>query len=269
MFVLISILTYTIRIWRKNASRQSKSNSLGSLKLPIGISMSNTIYEIDNNCLYCGRPEIPDTGKAELLDKNCPSGSGRNIQEMPPHSPAELMTSDYSLGISTLKNQQSLKKFTTSVSKGRSKENRTSSDESEGFPRIKLPMPSSLRRPSSPRSSTRHTSRNLNRSSPYPLRCRPVDLNRSLPTTPISESPQVSPVATSFSSQFTIGYYFYTQSDRPSEALSPPGYIECLPKSLVTNTGEVHGRRERSLSRDSSMKLDIVVPAGISESQTL
>ena len=228
--ILILILVITTWRWRVKASRQNKGNSLGSSKLPNGIGIFNTIYEIDNNSLYWGRPEVPDTGKAELLDRSCPSGSGKHIQELPPHSPAELMTSQYSRGNSTVKSQKSLNRMATFVSKGRSHENRRSSDESEGFPRTELPALASLRRPSSPRSSSYRTSRNLERSPPYPLRCRSLDLNRSLPTTPISESLQVSPVATSFSSQFTIGDYLYIQSDRPSDAISTPGYMECLPK---------------------------------------
>ena len=267
--ILVLILTITTWKWRSKASRQNKGNSLGSSKFLDSIGIFNTIYEIDNNSLYWGRPEVPDTGKAELLDRSCPSGSGKNIQELPPHSPAGLMTSQYSRGNSTVKNQKSLNRMATFVSKGRSHENRRSSDKSEGFPRTELPALVSLRRSSSPRSSSYHTSRNPDRKSPYPLRCRSLDLNRSLPTTPISESLQVSPVPTSFSSQFTIGDYLYTQSDRPSNLISTPNDIECLPKALIREIEEVRGRRKRSLSSDSSMRVDIEVPSGISGSQNL
>ena len=50
-----------------------KSNDIGML-------------EIDNNSL-CGKQEIPDTGKFELLDAASPSGSGNNIPEMARSTP--------------------------------------------------------------------------------------------------------------------------------------------------------------------------------------
>lgn len=188
---------------------------------------------------------------------------------MPPHSPAELMSSQCSLGISTVKNQKSLNRNATFISKGRSKETRTSSDKSDGFPRIESPISFPLGQSSPQRRSSHHTSRKPERISPSPLRCRPLDLNRSLPTTPISESPPASPYATSFSSEFTIGDYLYTQSNRLPNAFSTPVYIECLPKPLVVRRGKVHSRHKRSLSSDPLMKLDIVTPLGISRSQTL
>ncbi len=90
--VLIFILIFTIRIGRRKMSKQNRSNGRGSFEPSHGINTSNPICEIDNNSLYWGHREIPDTGKAELLDEQWPSGSGKIIQEMPPHSPAELMT---------------------------------------------------------------------------------------------------------------------------------------------------------------------------------
>ena len=266
--VLTFVLIFITRKRRSTASRQKKSGSLGSLEPPNGIGISNTIYEIDNNSLYWGHREIPDTGKAELLDRNWPSGSGRTIQEMPPHSPAELMTSQNSPKNSVAQNAKSLNNLGTLVSKKRSKENWTSSGEAERFPHIESPILSSLRRPSSQRRSSHHTSRNPDRRSLYPLRHWPLDLNRSLPKTPISESPQTSPFATSFSSRFTIRDYLYTQSNRTS-VVSTPGSIECLPEILITQPGKVHDRHKRSHSSDNSMELHIVIPPGVSGSQTL
>ena len=209
---------------------------------------------------------MPDTGRAELLDGNWPSGSGKEIQEMPPHSPAELMTSRHSPR-SIAQNPKSLNRLPW-VSKKRTKGNWTRSGESEGFSHIELPILSSLRRPLSRRKSSHHTSRNPERPSTYPLRCQPLDLNRSLPTTPISESPQMSPFATSLSSQFTIRDYYYTHSNRTSVA-SLSGSIERLPKGLTAQPGKAHGRHKHSHPGDSSLELDTLISTGVSGSQTL
>ena len=156
---LIFILTFTIRKWRSKASRQNETNNTGPLEPPHDVDNSNTIYEMHNNSLYWGYREMADSGKAELLDENQPSGSGKTIQEMPPHAPAELMTSQYSPDISMVQNPKSPNIFASFVSEGRLRETRTSFDESEDFPRIEPLVSSSLRQPPFQRgSSSRHTS---------------------------------------------------------------------------------------------------------------
>ena len=154
--ILTVILFITLRKWRNRVSERNKSNGLASLDLPNVLSASDTIYEIDNNSLFWGYREIPDTGRgtAELLDRNRPSGSGRVIQEMPPHPPVELMTSQRSIETSMVQNSKTLNRFATSVSKGRLKEDRTSCDESEGLGRISLPTLPACQQPSSQRRSS-------------------------------------------------------------------------------------------------------------------
>ena len=153
--ILIVILFFTLRKWRSRVSERNKVNSLASLDPPNVLS-SDTIYEIDNNSLFWGYREIPDTGtgRPELLDRNLPSGSGRVIQEMPPHPPVELMRSQRSIETSMVQNAKTLNKFATSVSKGRSKEDRTSCDESKGLGRTSLPTLPACQQPSIQRRSS-------------------------------------------------------------------------------------------------------------------
>lgn len=157
---LIFILIFTTWKWRSKAPRQNETNNTGPLEPRHDGDNCNTIYEMHNNSQYWGYREMADSGKAELLDENRPSGSGKTIQEMPPHSPAELMTSQYSPESSMAQSPKAPNKVATFVSEGRSRElNRTSFDESEDFPRIEPLVSSSFRQPSFPRDlSSRHTS---------------------------------------------------------------------------------------------------------------
>ena len=261
--VLIFILIFATRKGRSTASGKSKSSKTGFPELPNGLNVSNSIHEIDNNSLYWGYREIMDTGKAELLDEKWPSGSGNIIQEMPPHSPApamyELMTSHNSLGSSMIRSPNSLNRFAIFVSTGTLREGRTSSDTKKKSSRVVSLSP---RHVSSQRTSSRPTWLKVDRPLPSPSRGQPLDLNRSLPTTPISESPQISPAITSFSSRFTIRDYLHTSSNRTSVALSIIGDIQNFPRTLITRPAEVRDRRQHSNLSDSFMEIEIVIPPG-------
>ena len=78
LLVLIFVLVFATRKLRGRTSKKVNLNGTG---------MSNSIYEIDNNSLFWGFRELSDTGRAELLDQQMPSGSGKVIHEMPTPSP--------------------------------------------------------------------------------------------------------------------------------------------------------------------------------------
>ena len=148
--VLTIILFFTLRKWRSRASGRNNSNRLASLDPPNVLDASDNIYEIDNNSLFWGYREISDTGRVELLDRNWPSGSGRVIQELPPHPPVELMTSQRSPVTSMVQNSKTLNGFATSVSNGGLEEDQTSCDNSDK----NLPTLPSRQHPSSQRRSS-------------------------------------------------------------------------------------------------------------------
>lgn len=260
---LIFILIIATRKGRSTASGNSKSSKIAFPELPNGLKTPNSIHEIDNYSLYWGYREIMGTEKAELLDEKWPSGSGKIIQEMPPHSPApamyELMTSRHFLGSSMIRSPNSLNRFAVFASTGTLREGRTSSDTKKEPSRVVSLSP---RHVSSQRRSFRPRWLKVDRPLPSPSRGQPLDLNRSLPTTPISESPQISPAITSFSSRFTIRDYLSTSSNRTSVALSIIGDIQNFPRTLITRPAEVRDRRQRSNLSDSFMETEIMIPPG-------
>ena len=87
-----------------------------------------------------------------------------------------------------------------------------------------------------------------------PLQCQPLDLARSLPTTPITESLQSSPVAPGFPNRFTISDYVYDISRRTSVAIS----------TLVAKPAKVLARPNNTRLSDLSMAMEIVIPPGFS-----
>jgi len=136
-----------------------------------------SIKEMDLNSLIQMYRELPDNGKAELLDQTTASGSGHKISELssPHDSPPivhELMT-HYSLDhISLTQSRSARDKFAIVVSTNMSSQSKLSANTSAGFPSMKTTISSS--------------------------RAKGVDLDRSLPPTPISESVQISPIMTTF-----------------------------------------------------------------------
>lgn len=262
VLVLVFILILAMRKVRDKRSRENQSETTGSLKLFNGMNISNPVHEIDNNSLYWGCKEISDTGKVELLDEKWPSGSGNNIQEMPPHSPApvvhELMTSHISPGTSMLQDHNPFNRSAVLGSKWLSGEYCTRLNTSEDFRHIETAVSSSAEQIPS-----RGTPQNLEQSLPSQSQDFPSNLERSLSTPPMSESPQVPPARTSFSSQFTIEDYLHALSDRTSAPVSSSGDIQPLPDSLIARATEVHGGRERSYLELSSIELEIVIPPGV------
>lgn len=161
-----------------------------------------SIPEIDQNSLCGPYRELPDNGKAELLDENFPSGSGKDISEMgqaPPPVVHELRTTRSSKDHAMV---QIGKKGGIFVSTKFSRKSWTSIESSDGTPCIETLISS----------SPWHSNLILDKSSVHSFdiekeilasyRRKSLNLQRSLPPTLISESPQVSPVIGTFSHRF-------------------------------------------------------------------
>ena len=219
-----------------------------------GVEMSNSIHEIDSNSLYWSFRELDDSGKAELLDKQWPSGPGKTIQEMPPHSPPPFI---YELRTGrSLTNQSVISASRSSVStnKRAARQLCSRSDTSKRLFSIKTIESTSPRQVSSRRRPSRSPYLKVNKTVKSPLECQPLDLARSLPTTPIPESLQPSPVLTEFPNRFTISDYVYDISRRTSVALST---LVAKPTSVLALS------RDARLS-DLSIAMEIVIPPGFS-----
>lgn len=261
LLVMIFIIIFAIRKGRGKLSKKNKSSIIRATELFNDLKTSKKPHELDNNSLYWGFQELLDTGKAELLDQNWPSGSGNKIQEMPTLAPVvyELMTDRNSPGSSVIQNPNSRKRSAVFLATGVSRKACTSFDASGDHPRINTVVTSSPRRNQSHRNLL-----NPDRPLSSPLQCQPLDLNRSLPTTPILESPQVSPGVTNPSSAFTIRDYLHNLSNRTSVAHSTYGDIQNVPRTLITKPAEVYDRHERFYLSDPSMDIEIVIPPGSS-----
>ena len=218
-----------------------------------GVEMSNSIHEIDNNSQYWGFRELDDSGKAELLDKQWPSGSGRNIQEMP-HSPPPFI---YELRTGRSLTNQSLisaSRLSVSTNKRRARELCSRSDSPKKLSSIKTIESASARKTASRRRPSRAPYPKADKTVRSPLQYQPLDLARSLPTTPISESLQSSPVVIGFPNRFTISDYMHDISRRTSVALS----------TLITKPAKVLARPRYARSSDLLVAMEIVIPPGFS-----
>ena len=233
VLLLVFILIFAIRKWR-GRGRMPRQLYLD------GVEVSDSIHEIDSNSLYWKFRELDDSGKAELLDKQWPSGLGKNIQEMPPHSPPPF--------IYELRTRRSLTNVRTSW------EVRSRSDKSKKLSSIKTTESASARQISSRRRPTRPSNLDAHETGRSSLQCQPLDMARSLQTTSITESLQSSPVATRFPNRFTISDYVYDISRRTSVALS----------TVMAKPANVLVRPRYARLSDFSMAMEIAIPPGFS-----
>ena len=157
--------------------------------------MVESAQEIDSKNMVEPIRELPDSAKAtvELLNEQAPSGSGNEIPEMPDallHDSDELQTSRGSHVMVQIRTANTCKIFTPSKIPRKSW---TTIESSDGSPCIETVIFALAQRESpiinSP--STIHSNLEAEIFSLY--RRKSLDLNRSLPPTPISESPQVLP----------------------------------------------------------------------------
>ncbi|KAF6237178.1 hypothetical protein HO173_004646 [Letharia columbiana] len=92
-----------------------------------------------------------------------------------------------------------------------------------------------------------------------------VDLDRSLPPTPISESPQISPVIADFSGSVTTRKGSEAFVERPAAGKSICGTMGRVPSHTRLNAWQ----RELAHLSYASMDMEFVIPSGLSEAETI
>ncbi|KAK0513754.1 hypothetical protein JMJ35_003476 [Cladonia borealis] len=259
LFLLLIILLSTWAIRRRRAKKQITQKSDITAPFREGkISTAFSIQEIAHNSLFYGDyRELADSGKIELLDETRPSGSAKEISELPPEPPPvyhELMAETVSYGPLKLQKYSSTSSTKSKTGIYVSTKILTNSRSSEGgssTPRVETIITS----------STRHSFKSDQPSrsqSPWP---KPLDLDRPLPPTPISESPQVSPItpASKRSGRRRLPI------KAPPNSTSTSGTFDYVsPTSTTKNAGSLSSSGRSPLS-ETSMELEIVIPPGYTE----
>ena len=178
----------------------------------------HSIQELANNSLIGPHRELPDSGKAELVDPFAPVAH-------------ELMTQRPSDGTSMLRIHVPRSKYTTFVSTGMSTRSWTSIDTSSDIQCAEV------------------------------QRLEKVNLNQSLPPTPISENPQVDRLAVKFdgatASRRTPGAIDDTSAAVESVCVA----IDHIPSPTPLIAWE---RRSPHLSY-AEMEMEIVIPPSLPE----
>lgn len=204
-FLLMIVLTLVFVIRRRKRKIPYKVGSNNEPQTPIQDLKVEPIYgvrEIDQNSLCGPYRELPDSGKAELLDEHSPSGSGKDISEMAQALPPvvhELRTTRSSKEPSMVHIGSKAGIF---ISTNLSRKSWTSIDSSDGTPRIETVISSSPWHSSLALAKSSVHSFNTEREILASYSRKSLDLDRSLPPTPISESPQVSPIVGLFNHRF-------------------------------------------------------------------
>lgn len=261
LFLLLIILlsTWVIRRWRAEKPKNQKSDITAPLP-GREVSTAISVQEMAHNSkyIYGGYRELPDTGKIELQDEKQPSGSAKEILELPPEPPPvyhELMAETVSYGTSKLQKYSSTcstKSKTGIYVHTRILTNSRSSEGGSSTPRVETYITSSTRRDSF---KSDQPSRSQ---SPWP---KPLDLDRPLPPTPISESPQVSPITPASKRS---GRRRLPIKAPPNSASTSGSFDYVSPTSSTKNAGSLTSRGHSPLS-ETSMELEIVIPPGDTE----
>ncbi|KAL9630669.1 MAG: hypothetical protein Q9164_006303, partial [Protoblastenia rupestris] len=200
VFVLVVALVIAL-LCRK--SRQKSNKQIGA-NVPEASTLSQepkklsirSVREIDDNSIVGPIRELPDSGKAELLDEQSPSGSGNEIPEISDTLPVvhELRTHRSSKEHFMLPgNRASMCRIFMSTKISR--RSAFTVGPTDGAPYVETVISASAQQ-SMIRTST--ATSNLKTEIYESYMRRPLDLDRPLPPTPISESPMVSPVTPTF-----------------------------------------------------------------------
>lgn len=260
--ILIVFVVYLTRKWlRKHSLNNDMSRNAEPPKFSQDIKPENpsTPHEIDNNSMY-QQVELPDTGRVELLVGKSPSGSDKEMAEMPqsptPVPTYELGTRHTSIATSTLHRQSDRIRNAIYVRNGFSRQSGDSFSALKESPCVETVISS----------SPRHESLDLERPLPTPPERTAEYLNRALPSIPNSESTQISPTKTSSSGRFSVTNCLHSLSSRTSTTFSDSG-TDPLDNSLdmVWNdydmSWESHHRQEPSLSSlsRSSTNIEIMI----------
>ena len=192
LIILITItILFAIRKRRRNQNKKAEPTdpspeTRASQEKPRATTVCS-IREIHQNSLCGPIRELPDNGMAELLDDKFPSGSGNQIAEMTPsrifvaHELGTSRSSKEQLVVQTnfQKKSKSLQSPSSSVKSSTTFE----SFDGDHFIERQISNEAGLSTPAST------ISPEISPSSMW----KDLNLNRSLPPTPISESPQMSP----------------------------------------------------------------------------
>ena len=257
LLIIIFLSTWGIRRRRAKKPENRKSDITAPLQ-GLEVSTAYSVQEIAHNSRFYGYRELPDSGKIELQDEKQPSGSAKEILELPPEPPPvyhELMAETVSTGPLKLKKYStasSTKSKTGIYVSTRILTNSRSSEGGSSTPRVETIITSSAGDDSL---NSNHSSRSQ---SPWP---KPLDLDRPLPPTPISESPQVSPITPASKNSGRRR----PPIKAPPNSASTSGTFEYVsPTSSNKNSDRFNSRGHSPLS-ESSMVLEIVIPPGDTE----
>ncbi|CAD6591030.1 MAG: hypothetical protein ASARMPREDX12_004894 [Alectoria sarmentosa] len=204
-FFLLATLAavFAIRRWRRKAMTQLRSETREpptSSEVPRALVFDYP-REIDHNSMVEPFRELPDSANAnvELLNEHSPSGSGNEIYEMsevlPPAS-HELRADGGSLVMEQIRTASSCNIFTSVKIPRKSWMSFASSDGAACVETVISASPQQRKEVSMTRASIGSSNLEAEIFSLYVR--KPLDLDRSLPPTPISESPQISPILANF-----------------------------------------------------------------------
>lgn len=202
-FLLITTFaaTFVMRRWRRRKITQLRSEAV-PVRAPSQEprrSNDRLAQEIGHNSLVGPFRELSDNAKAraELLNEQAPSGSGKEIPEMSDALPIishELGTNRSSPVMAQTRTADRWKIFAPTKSSTKSWTSFASSDRAP-CPEI---IVSASQRKETETEKESIVNANIEAEIHSLYTRRSLDLNRSLPPTPISESPQMSPVLGGF-----------------------------------------------------------------------
>ncbi|KAL6720917.1 hypothetical protein ACLMJK_000016 [Lecanora helva] len=220
-----------------------------------------SVREIDNNSLCGPFRELPDNGRVELLDNQSPSGSGNDISEM--SQPIKYIVHELGTHHSSKQNSITLANIAENLkivkSTEISRESRTDCGSLECSPVVETTISASTRASTSDLEVSTPASTAASAVSPPPppdltrsdtdeslenadsskrVRLKQLDLDRSLPPTPISESPQLFP------SSRAVSFRRGPHNSKASAIVSPwTSVYSYIPASKFSNTKTGSGKR--------------------------
>ena len=267
LILIILLITLVVQRWRRKHSKRLSNDSTKPLKGQEILTVF-PIQEMGHDSLYGIPRELADSGKVELMDDKSPSGSDKEILELPQAPPPvcyELLADTASCGSRKTHTQRpsiacSAKSKTAIYASTRILTQSRTSIERSSTPRVRTIITSG---PSPrPKFPSRPEPLNLNPSS-CPKALAP-DLMRPLPPLPISESPQVSPV-TPYSQQSRRGLRRVPVRAPPNSMSTSGTFKHVSPTSPDDKSTDAFIGREHGSLSTSSMILEIVIPPGESE----
>lgn len=189
--------------------------------------------------------ELPDSGKAELPDRVTPSGFGHEMSELSQsRAPVahELGTQCSSKETPMIQTSLGQDRFAIFVSTNISRESWDSIGTSMDAPCVETYICSQ--------------------------KAKRVGLDRSLPPTPICESPQASPFMAKYHICFSIGKRLETMVGEANLVRSICGTIDQVPSNAPRSESD-NDPLSQGLSRLSyaSMDMEIVIPPGLSAAE--